>query len=436
MVVDWFLRPGAFARLTPPFEKISATGPVPAVSEGMVNTFKLWVGPLRFDWKSIHHLEKSQDFTDISLKGPFSQWKHHHQFFVEKNSTRLRDHIEWSGPLLPALSPLFSGKVNRTLEKTFQFRERRLRHDLGRHEKFLDQPRLKIGITGASGVIGSALSAFLSTGGHEVKHFVRRKGASEQEIYWNPKTQEIDLEKVRTLDAVIHLAGENVAGHRWTPDFKKEVLDSRVLGTSLIAKTLASLKDKPRKLISTSAIGIYSGGFLGEVCEAWENALEPARNQEHLKVTITRIGVVLTSKGGALKELTLPTLLGLGGKLGSGQQPMSWISQDDVLGAFLEILMNPEASEKIYDLVSPQPILQSDLSKTLSEVLHRPHFFTIPKLAIKMALGQMGQEVLLSGQEVFPVGLQKLNFKFEFSLLEDLLRFELGKSPKKKTREA
>ena len=426
-VVDWFMRPGAFVRLAPSFDRISAPGLTPGIAEGMKSAFRLSVGPLRFNWKSIHHVEADHNFTDVMISGPFTKWKHHHQFLSEKSGTRLLDQIEWRGPISSLFTPIFKAKVNRTLVRNFQFRQRRLLHDLNRHEKYSDQPRLKIGITGATGVIGSALSAFLSTGGHEVFHFVRRESEHDHEIFWNPKTQKIDAEKVRLLDAVIHLAGENVAGQRWTPAFKKEVLESRSLGTALIAKTLADLKDKSRKLISASAIGIYSGGFLGEVCEAWEKALEPALHQEHLKVTITRIGVVLTSKGGALKELTLPTLLGLGGKMGNGKQMMSWISQDDVISAFLEILFNPNAQEKIYDLVSPQPIEQQELSRTLSKVLHRPHFFTTPAFAIKMAFGQMGEEVLLSGQEVLPKGLQKFGFKFEFTSLEDLLRFELGR---------
>jgi uncharacterized protein (TIGR01777 family) len=225
----------------------------------------------------------------------------------------------------------------------------------------------------------------------------------------------------------VHLAGENVAGKKWSPEFKREVLESRTQGTELIAKTLAALKGKPRKLISASAIGIYSGGFLGEVCEAWEKALEPALNQKNVKVTVTRIGVVLTSKGGALKELTLPALLCAGGKIGSGTQPISWISQDDVIGGIHELIFNPSATEAVYDLVSPKPIEQQELSRLLAKVLHRPHVLTIPSFIIKAIFGQMGEEVLLSGQSVKPKGLQDLHFDFEFESLEDLLRFELGR---------
>jgi uncharacterized protein (TIGR01777 family) len=427
-VVNWYFSSGAFLRLAPSFDNIKAPRLAPGVSEGMISSFLLGVGPMTFEWKSIHSVETNRNFTDEMLKGPFAKWKHHHQFIAEGDTTRLLDDVEWKGPFLPMFSTLFKGEVNGSLKRNFTYRLRRLNHDLGRHEKYKDQPRLKVGITGATGVIGTALSAFLSTGGHDVYHFVRKPSKKNQEIYWNPKTGEIDAEKMKQLDVVVHLAGENVAGKRWSGSFKKEVLESRSLGTALIAKTMASFRDgKNRKLVSASAIGIYSGGFLGEVCEAWEKAVEPALNQPNLKVTIARIGVVLTSKGGALKELTLPTLMGAGGKIGPGTQPISWISQDDVISALYELFMNPNASESVYDLVSPKPIEQQEFSGALAKVLKRPHFFTIPSFVIKAVFGQMGEEVLLSGQAVQPKGLHSLGFSFEFTQLEDLLKFELGR---------
>jgi uncharacterized protein len=275
-------------------------------------------------------------------------------------------------------------------------------------------------------LIGAALSVFLSTGGHEVFHFVRRTPKHEREIFWDLNQQKIEVQKMKSLDAVVHLAGENIAGKRWSPEFKKRVIESRTRGTALIARTLAALKGKPRRLISASAIGIYSGGFLGEVCAAWEKALEPALNQPELKVTIARMGVVLSAKGGALKKLTLPTLLGMGARMGPGTQPISWIAHDDAIAAIHELIMNPEAKAPIYDLVSPKPIRQVDLSKTLAKVLCRPHWLAIPSGVVKAVFGQMGEEILLSGTAVEPAALQTLNFDFEFRSLEDLLRFELG----------
>ena len=427
-VVKWYSSSGAFLRLAPSFDRIQAPGLAPGVSDGLVASFDLGVGPFTFEWKSIHKLESNGDFTDEMLKGPFAKWKHHHQFIADGQNTRLLDQIQWEGPFLTVFSPFFQGEVNGSLKRNFLFRLRRLIHDLGRHQQYADRPRLKVGITGPTGVIGTALSAFLSTGGHEVYHFVRRPARQEREIYWNPKTQEIETAKVKQLDAVIHLAGENVAGKRWSQEFQKEVLDSRVLGTRLLSQTLASFQDRPRRFISASAIGIYSGGFLGQVCEAWEKATAESQGHPYVKVSIARIGVVLTSKGGALKELTLPTLLGAGGKMGPGTQPISWISQDDVIAALYELLMNPNAQEPVYDLVSPKPIQQQDLSRTLAKVLRRPHLFTIPAFVIRAVFGQMGEEVLLSGQSVVPMGLQRLGFRFEFTDLEDLLRFELGKT--------
>jgi hypothetical protein len=426
-VIDWYHRSGAFARLAPSFNRVTVQGLAPAISEGMINSFRLRAGLLNFDWKAIHHVDGERNFTDEMLKGPFAEWRHLHQFISEGPSTRLHDDVKWESPVSRVFSTILKGQVDRSLTRYFHFRNRRLQHDLRRHEKFQNLPRLKIGITGATGLIGSALSAFLSTGGHEVFHFVRHTPKHEREIYWNLNEQKIDARKVEPLDVVVHLAGENIGGKRWSTEFKKLVLESRTRGTELIARTLATLKGKPRRLLSASAIGIYTGGFLGEVCRAWEKAAEPALHQENLKVTIARLGVVLTSKGGALKELTLPTLLGLGAKIGPGTQLISWISHDDVIAALHELILNPHANAPYYDLVSPRPIEQRELSKTLAKVLRRPHWLTIPAPVIKAVFGQMGEEVLLSSNAVEPTLLRTLNFDFEFKSLEDLLRFELGR---------
>lgn len=426
-VVEWYSRSGAFARLAPSFNHVTVDGLAPPVSEGMINSFRLRAGPIGLKWKALHHVDVERNFTDEMLEGPFGQWKHFHQFASAGHSTRLLDDVNWEAPVSRAFSTVLKARVDDSLRRYFRFRNRRLNHDLKRHEKFKDLPRLKIGITGATGLIGAALSAFLSTGGHEVFHFVRRTPKHEREIFWDLNQQRIEVQKMEQLDVVVHLAGENIAGKRWSPEFKKAVIESRTRGTNLIAHTLAALKGKPRRLISASAIGVYSGGFLGEVCAAWEKALEPALNQPELKVTIARIGVVLSAKGGALKELTLPTLLGLGARIGSGTQPISWIAHDDVVAAIHELILNPEANAPIYDLVSPEPIQQVDLSKTLAKVLRRPHWFAIPSGVIKAVFGQMGEEVLLSGTAVEPTLLRTLNFDFEFQSLEDLLRFEFGR---------
>jgi len=426
-VVEWYYRSGAFARLAPSFHHVTMDGPMAPVHDGMVNSFKLRAGPLKLNWKALHQVDSERNFTDVMLKGPFGEWRHFHQFISAGQSTRLVDEVHWEAPMSRALSRPLKGPVDDSLRRYFCFRNRRLSLDLKRHEKFKERPRLKIGITGATGLIGAALSAFLSTGGHEVYHFVRRTPKHEREIFWDLNQQKVEVQKMEGLDVVVHLAGENIGGKRWSPEFKKKVIESRRRGTELIARSLAALKGKPRRLISASAIGVYAGGFLGEVCEAWEKALAPALNQPELKVTIARLGVVLSAKGGALKELTLPTLLGLGARIGSGMQPISWIAHDDVIGAVHELIMNPEATAPIYDLVSPKPVPQADLSKTLAKVLRRPHWFAIPARVIKIIFGQMGEEVLLSGTAVEPAALQTLNFDFEFCELEDVLRFELGR---------
>ena len=216
-VVAWYYRSGAFARLVPSFNHVAAEGLTAPVSEGMVNSFKLRVGPLKLKWKALHQVDSARNFTDEMLEGPFGEWRHFHQFISAGQSTRLVDDVHWEAPMSRAFSRLLKGPVDDSLRRYFRFRNRRLGHDLKRHEKFKERPRLKIGITGATGLIGSALSAFLSTGGHEVYHFVRRTPQHEREIFWDLNQQKVEVQKMEARDAVVHLAGENIAGKRWSP---------------------------------------------------------------------------------------------------------------------------------------------------------------------------------------------------------------------------
>jgi len=440
LVSEWFLRKGAFSRLIPPFQNIQFNPNSDAVSEGSINQFSVKENGLSLSWTAKHsRVIPGKSFIDEQLTGPFKQWRHTHLFEETTSGTLLKDEVQWEGPFLESFTPIFKRKIENTLIKTFAFRKIRLENDLRAHFQYQNLPRLKIGITGASGVIGSALSAFLTTGGHEVSYFVRRPSQGT-EIFWNPKTGEIESDKVRELDAVIHLAGENVSKKGWSNEFKKEILESRVKGTELIVRTLSSFNDRPRTLVSASAIGIYgdtgsqwasetsdSGGktFLSKVCQEWESPVLKSAENKNLRTAIARIGVVLTLRGGALHELALPTKMGLGGKIGSGAQYMSWIALDDVLYSLYQILMEPQMNG-IYNLVSPASLTQAEFARTLAKTLKRPSIFKIPAFAIRTLFGEMGEEVLLQGQRVKPERLIEARHDFAFADLEKLLKFEFG----------
>lgn len=288
---------------------------------------------------------------------------------------------------------------------------------------------MKVVITGASGMIGSALRGLLEKRGDQVIAMTRPDR-------WDPEAGTIDRELLarEAPEAVVHLAGENIGDQRWTDERKQKLRDSRTKGTDLIARTIASLEKKPRVFVSASAIGIYGNrgdeilsdestagtGFLAELCRDWESAAEPAR-EAGIRVVHPRIGVVFAREGGALQKMLLPFRLGVGGRLGSGKQWMSWVAREDVTGAILFAIERDAISGPL-NVVAPQPVRNSDLTKALGRVLGRPTIFPVPKLALKLALGEMAEEAVLSSACVTPARLQATGFPFRFPDLVPLLR--------------
>jgi uncharacterized protein (TIGR01777 family) len=281
---------------------------------------------------------------------------------------------------------------------------------------------MKIALTGSSGLIGTALAAALTAAGHELVRLVRRGPAGPGEALWNIDAGAIDEGALQDVGAIVHLAGETI-GQRWSPKVKQRVLASRVEGTRLIAETAARLPGRPT-LVCASAIGFYGPrgdeeldesslrgpGFLADVVEAWETAAEPAR-AAGLRTVHLRQGIVLSKRGGALQRLLLPFRLGAGGRVGSGSQWWSWVSLDDAVAAYLFALEHP--LEGPVNVTSPEPVTNRDFVKALGRALHRPTIFPLPSFAVKAAFGQMGEEMLLSGQRVVPARLQAAGFAFE-----------------------
>jgi len=299
---------------------------------------------------------------------------------------------------------------------------------------------LRIAVTGASGLIGTALSAALRQAGHAVQPLVRdRARAKSGGIYWDPERGELDVAALEGIDAVVHLAGENVAGGRWTDARKAKIRESRTHGTTLIARTLAALTKKPRVLVSASAIGFYGDtgerevdesaergeGFLAEVCEAWEAAAQPARDAG-IRVVHPRIGLVLAANGGALERLVPVFKLGVGGRIGDGRQGFAWIAIDDVVGAVL-LALRDETLRGPVNLVAPERTSNADFTRVLASVLSRPAIFPVPAFALRIAFGEMADEALLTGQFARPTLLEKHGYRFAFPELSAALRHVLAR---------
>lgn len=294
---------------------------------------------------------------------------------------------------------------------------------------------MDVAITGASGLIGRALSRSLRADGHRVLRFQRGGVTTGDAIGWDPDAGRIDAPALEGIDAVVHLAGEGIAERRWSDEQKRRILDSRVRGTAALAAAVASRERKPRVLVSGSAVGYYGNrgdevlteqsppgdDFLARVCVAWEAEAAPA-TEAGVRTVLTRTGIVLDAHGGALKQMLLPFKLGLGGRQGSGKQWMSWIALADEVGAIRHAIEN-DALRGPVNLVAPDPVINAEFAATLGRVLHRPAFMPTPMLPLKLRYGaELVEALLLAGQRVAPVQLQAAGYQFTFSALEDALR--------------
>lgn len=310
-----------------------------------------------------------------------------------------------------------------------------------RHDQFKDQPRKKIAITGASGMVGTALRHFFTTGGHEVYTITRSRDESDTHaIYWDIEGGTIDTERLEGIDIFIHLAGESIS-QRWTDEAKARIKQSRVKGTKLLSEAIASLKKKPEALLCASAVGYYGAyigdaiktedsdpgsDFLAEVCKAWEASAQPARDAG-VRVVHARLGVVLSPKGGALEQMLTPFQMGVGGRVGSGKQYMSWVALDDVLGAMNHAIFT-RSMEGAVNVTSPNPVTNKHFTKILGGVLGRPTLLPVPNFGLYAMIGkQAATKLLLEGQRVLPKRLLDQGFDFAYPELEAALSHMLGK---------
>ncbi|MFP4444848.1 MAG: TIGR01777 family oxidoreductase [Desulfosudaceae bacterium] len=439
----WHARPGAIERLSPPWDPLTVIRRSGGIQPGAEVVMRLAAGPFFCTWHARHtDYEENRLFRDEQLRGPFARWTHTHFFEpLGPDQCRLRDTIRFVAPLAGLTGPLADPIIRRRLVRIFAFRHRLTAADLVQHRQFRDYPRQTVLISGAGGLIGSRLVPFLTTGGHRVVRLVRWQPQTDEEIFWDPAAGRIDSAKLATAqpDAVIHLAGENVGQGRWTPARKKEIIDSREKGTTLVAAALAGMKRPPRTFLSASAIGFYGdrgeewlteksapgGGFLARVCRQWEDAVRPAV-AAGIRTVRMRIGVVLTPEGGALKELLPLFRLGLGGRIGSGRQYISWIGMDDAVGAIYTLLMRENVFGPV-NIVAPHPATNAEFARALAGVLGRPAVLPVPATLIRAVFGEMGKETVLFGARARPDRLAKQAYPFQYPQLPDCLAHQLGR---------
>jgi len=290
---------------------------------------------------------------------------------------------------------------------------------------------MKIMVTGASGLIGGKLTKSLQKENHEVVRVSRKR--DDNNLFWDPSNKEIDPAALENIDCVIHLAGENIAG-RWTSVKKQKIRDSRKLGTSFLTQALAKTASPPKVLICASAIGYYGDrgeeeidekskfgkGFLADVVREWEAATTPA-SVKGIRVVNMRFGVVLSAEGGALAKMLPPFRMGLGGIVGDGKQFWSWVALDDVVGALLHVLNNGDIEGPV-NVVSPNPATNATFTKALGKTLSKPTLLPMPKLAVKIALGEMGEALLLASARVRPRKLLNSGYEFKYPELMPALK--------------
>lgn len=441
-VFDWHAREGAIRRLSPPWAPLKIISKTPGVDKGTQVKLKIKTGPVFSSWDALHTAcEPGRMFIDTQIKGPFHTWQHTHRFLPEDDGCILEDSIEFAMPFPLNRSDFVTAFVRNDLSRIFRYRHTITQRDMIAQTSGKIPRSLKIAITGASGLIGSSLVPFLTTGGHDVYPLVRRAPVpGKNEIAWDPENGVLSEKALEGFDVVIHLAGENIGEVTWTDSIKNRLIASRVKSTRLLAETLSRLESPPSVFLCASAIGFYGhtgektvnetagpgDQYISQLCTAWEKACEPAVACG-IRTVNMRIGVVLSPAGGALSKVLTFFKAGFGATMGSGSQYISWISMEDTLYAIHHLIADGRIQGPV-NLAAPINVTNYEYTKTLAKLLKRPALFKIPESLIRKRFGQMGEEILLSGSRIQPSKLLDSGYSFYHPDLTSALTETLGVS--------
>ncbi len=430
----WHTRPGAMRRLVPPWQPMTVLSEAQSLADGIA-VLGL-PGGLR--WVARHdpsaYLDGGRFVDELSTRGPASwpprvvgKWRHTHTFADARGQTRVHDRVDTTVPAV-------------LLRSTFVYRQRQLADDLAAHRDAADAGSgpLVIAVTGSSGLVSSALTAFLTTGGHRVIRLVRADPSGEDERRWDPQAPAADL--LSGVDAVIHLAGASIAG-RFTESHRAAIRDSRVEPTRRLAMAAAATDNGPSVFISASAIGFYGydrgdspltedsvrgNGFLAGVVADWEAATAPA-DDAGLRVVTVRTGIVQAAAGGTLRLLRPLFTAGLGGRVAAGRQWLSWIGLDDLLDIYYRAVYDERLVGPV-NAVGPEPVRNSEYTCALARVLHRPAVLPVPSQGPRLLLGEQGsRELAEASQRVLPTKLTVLGHRFRHPDVTDALAHQLGR---------
>ena len=445
---SWHENPGAFERLTPPFDPVTIKKRKGGIDGGEVH-IQMNLGPVPLTWVAKHHdYIKNKQFLDQQVSGPFASWEHQHLFEkIDAKSSKLIDEIDYKLPF-GTLGNVFGGAFTRQkIDQMFAYRRNITKNDLISQSKYKGKP-LDVVMTGGSGLIGTQLKAFLNTAGHSVENIVRGR-PQKGELSWNLDNK--TMSNLSGKDVVVHLAGEPISKPLggmiplpWTKWKRKEILESRVNGTKLISEHIASLNNPPKVLVCASAIGYYGdrgedllsededngNDYFSHVVKEWEKAAQPAIDAG-IRVVFLRIAPVMSPLGGALQVLGNAAKLGSSPPVAGGKQWWSWVSVDDVVDAIHHSIITETLSGPV-NVASPNPVRQGEWASTLAKVIwgrfgKLTGLIPVPGFALKAILGEFGDVLALSSIKVDSSKLIDSGYKFRFNHLEDCFRHLLGK---------
>ena len=433
VVFDWHKRPGAFERLAPTWMPLHVKGKSGGIAQG--DWVKLGVGPFGLiNWKLVHGpYEEGTLFTDQQESGPFRYWKHTHRFEAVPQGTYLHDEITYQ---LPFGFDFLKSHISRQCVRLFHQRAEKLQFECRYPGLMQAEKPLTIALTGSSGLIGSSLIPLLQLKGHKVIRLVRQTlPLGPDERFYNPETGDGLPQALEGCDAVIHLAGESIAGF-WTEAKKKAIAESRILSTRRLVEAITRMQEPPRHFIMASGAGYYGSskspasethpkgtGFLAQVVEGWENALLPLAKTS-CRIVVLRLAPVLSPMGGMLKPMILPHKIGLGASWGDPKMPFSWISLEDATAIFYAALTDNQW-EGIFNVAAPETTTPQIFSRTLAKQLGRSQWLHLPATLLKIAGREAAENLLLTPSAL---DIQKLQsrYRFRFPVLNRALRFLLA----------